>query len=56
VSAATQAERFCSSDLDLISVPEGWRVEVIDRELHVAKQPSWDHQATSLRVATVLLE
>lgn len=37
------AERFTSADLDLMP-DDGKRYEVIEGELHVSRQPGWNHQ------------
>lgn len=53
---STEAARFTTADLDAIQVPEGWRVEIIEGELVVSKQPSWAHQDVLLRLAVALAE
>jgi Uma2 family endonuclease len=39
----TQSLRWTSADLDLFP-DDGKRYEIIDGELYVSKQPSWEHQ------------
>jgi Uma2 family endonuclease len=40
---------------DLAALPDdGKRYEIVDGELFVAKQPHWDHQFASLRIAALL--
>lgn len=47
-------ERRCTSaDLELLQHDDK-RYEIIDGELHVSTQPSWCHQAVSLRINTAL--
>ena len=46
--------RYTSRDLELLPDVEGTRYEIIDGELHVSKQPSWDHQFASSRIASEL--
>ena len=48
-------QRFTSVDLDKLTLPEGWRAEVVDGELFVSKQPSWEHQQVCGQVLTALL-
>jgi Uma2 family endonuclease len=36
--------RYTSRDLEMMPDIEGVRYELIDGELHVSKQPSWEHQ------------
>ena len=36
--------RFTSADLERLPDVEGTRYEIVDGELHVSKQPHWDHQ------------
>ncbi|MDP8923398.1 MAG: Uma2 family endonuclease [Chloroflexota bacterium] len=36
--------RFTSADLERLPDVEGTRYEIIDGELHVSKQPRWEHQ------------
>ncbi len=38
--------RYTSRDLELLPHVEGTRYEIIDGELHVSSQPSWNHQRT----------
>ena len=42
--------RFTSADLERLPDVEGTRYEIIDGELHVSKQPSWEHQYTCSEV------
>jgi Uma2 family endonuclease len=46
--------RWKSSDL-LLLPDDGKRYEIIDGELYVQKQPSWEHQVVSVRVSAALL-
>jgi len=41
----TTTDRFTTTDLDRLDLPEGWRAEIIDGALYVSKAPGWDHQA-----------
>jgi Uma2 family endonuclease len=52
---ATVGERFTSADLELMP-DDGKRYEIIDGELHVSRQPSWDHQFTCGRLFRFLDE
>jgi Uma2 family endonuclease len=54
-STAAHVQRFTSADLDRLTLPEGWRAEVIDGELLVSKQPSWEHQQVCGQVLAALL-
>ena len=45
---------WTSSDLELLPDDEGKRYEIVDGELHVSKQPSWQHQLVCLRIAALL--
>src|SRR5437660_883837 len=49
----TTTMRFSSSDLELMP-DDGKRYEVIDGELYVTKQPSWEHQLVSSRILGLL--
>ena len=40
----TQSLRFTSADLELFPDNDGKRYEIIDGELYVSRQPSWEHQ------------
>lgn len=40
----TVQRRYTSADLDILPEIEGIRYEIVDGELLVSKQPSWDHQ------------
>ena len=42
--------RYTSRDLELLPDVEGVRYEIIDGELHVSKQPSWNHQRAGSQV------
>jgi Uma2 family endonuclease len=53
--SSTTAQRFTSADLERLTLPEGWRAEVIDGELFVSKQPSWEHQQVCGHVLAALL-
>jgi Uma2 family endonuclease len=46
--------RYTSRDLEHLPHVEGTRYEIIDGELHVSKQPSWDHQRASDRICRAL--
>jgi Uma2 family endonuclease len=46
--------RFTTSDLELLPDIEGTRYEIIDGELHVSKQPDWEHQAVCTEIIYVL--
>lgn len=48
------AQRFTTADLELLPDVEGWRYEIIDGELHVSKQPSWEHQYSCTAVSSAL--
>ena len=45
--------RWTSTDLETMP-DDGKRYEIIDGELFVSKQPSWDHQHTCFRIAKEL--
>ncbi|MBI2216851.1 MAG: Uma2 family endonuclease [Candidatus Rokubacteria bacterium] len=49
------AEKFTSADLDLMP-DDGKRYEVIEGELHVSRQPGWNHQFTCGRLFRFLDE
>lgn len=53
-TTAACREGFTSADLEELNLPEGWRAEIIDGELLVSKQPSWQHQQVCLNVALAL--
>jgi Uma2 family endonuclease len=42
--------RYTSADLERLPHVEGTRYEIIDGELHVSSQPSWNHQRASSRI------
>jgi len=42
----TVQRRYTSADLDILPEIEGIRYEIIDGELFVSKQASWEHQIT----------
>jgi Uma2 family endonuclease len=42
--------RYTSADLELLPHVEGTRYEIIDGELHVSSQPSWNHQRAGSQV------
>ena len=46
--------RFTTRDLELMPIKEGWRYEIIDGELYVSTQPSWQHQYVCGRINSVL--
>jgi len=46
--------RFTSRDLELLPHVEGTRYEIINGELHVSSQPSWNHQRASDRINRAL--
>jgi Uma2 family endonuclease len=50
----TVQRRYTSADLDMLPEIEGIRYEIIDGELFVAKQPSWDHQSTCGEICAAL--
>jgi len=45
----TQSLRWTSADLELLP-DDGKRYEIIDGELYVSKQPSWEHQLICLGI------
>src|SRR5260221_6080572 len=45
---------WTSQDLELLPDDEGKRYEIVDGELYVSKQPSWQHQSVCLRLAALL--
>jgi len=47
--------KFTSADLALMP-DDGKRYELIDGELHMSKQPSWEHQFACVRIARFLDE
>jgi len=50
----TTTDRFTTTDLDRLDLPEGWRAEIIDGALYVSKAPGWDHQAVVVNVLVAL--
>ena len=48
------SRRYTSADLDQLPDVEGTRYEIIDGELHVSKQPHWEHQYACHRAAYAL--
>ncbi len=50
----TITPRYTSRDLELMPDVEGVRYEIIDGELHVSKQPRWEHQYACSEVSAVL--
>ncbi len=48
------APRYTSRDLELMPDVEGVRYEIIDGELHVSKQPRWEHQFTCNEIGGAL--
>ena len=46
--------RYTSADLERLPDVEGTRYEIIDGELHVSKQPSWEHQYACSETITAL--
>ena len=46
--------RYTSADLERLPNVEGTRYEIIDGELHVSKQPHWEHQYACHRAAYAL--
>ena len=46
--------RFTSTDLERLPATEGIRYEIIDGDLFVSKQPHWQHQYASDRIARPL--
>ena len=50
----THALRFTSADLELMP-DDGKRYEIIDGELYVSRQPSWQHQAVCARATAALV-
>ena len=46
--------RYTSADLERLPDVEGIRYEIIDGELHVSKQPRWEHQYACTRVIVAL--
>lgn len=45
--------RWTSADLELLP-DDGKRYEIIDGELYVSRQPQWNHQTASVRIASSL--
>ena len=48
------SRRYTSADLERLPDVEGTRYEIIDGELHVSKQPHWEHQYACHRAAYAL--
>ncbi len=48
------ARRYTSADLDHLPDIDGVRYEILDGELHVSKQPHWEHQYACHRAAYAL--
>jgi len=48
--------RFTSADLDRLPEIEGTRYEIIDGDLHMSKQPHWDHQYACCGIVASLWE
>jgi Uma2 family endonuclease len=46
--------RWTSKDLEALPLEDGTRYEIIDGELYVSKQPSWEHQFVCLQVGALL--
>lgn len=46
--------RYTSSDLELLPNVEGTRYEIIDGDLYVSRQPSWEHQFACTVVVSAL--
>jgi Uma2 family endonuclease len=46
--------RYTSRDLEDLPHVEGTRYEIIDGELHVSSQPSWNHQRACSRITGAL--
>jgi Uma2 family endonuclease len=46
--------RYTSADLERLPAIEGTRYEIVDGELHVSKQPHWEHQFACHRAAFAL--
>lgn len=46
--------RVTTRDLEDMPIKEGWRYEIIDGELYVSTQPSWQHQYICVAVSTPL--
>src|SRR5437660_4288597 len=49
----TTSLRWTSQDLEVLP-DDGKRYEIVDGELYVSKQPHWEHQFVSLRLAALL--
>lgn len=47
--------RYTSRDLELMPDVEGVRYELIDGDLHVSKQPTWEHQYAASMICSVLM-
>jgi len=50
----TTTDRFTTTDLDRLDLPDGWRAEIIDGALYVSKASGWDHQGMIVRLLRVL--
>ena len=48
------SRRYTSADLERLPDVEGTRYEIIDGELHVSKQPRWEHQYACNQAAYAL--
>jgi Uma2 family endonuclease len=46
--------RYTSRDLECLPDIDGVRYEIIDGDLYVSKQPSWEHQVVCLAIGTEL--
>jgi len=55
MTIATKLPHFTSADLELMP-DDGKRYEIIEGELYVSRQPSWDHQYTCTRLCRFLSE
>lgn len=54
--AALEKIRWTSADIDLLPQNEFTRYEIIDGDLCVSKQPSWEHQTTCGNIYAELLQ
>jgi Uma2 family endonuclease len=54
MSDALHADSFTAADINRVTWPESWHVEVIDGELVVMKAPGFEHQSVILNIATRL--
>ena len=41
------SRRYTSADLERLPDVEGTRYEIIDGELHVSRQPHWEHETAA---------